>query len=110
MYIEHPELVKFSNEKTRICADSILQSYNTMKQFLDHFETLIETMPDTDDQIADGSHNAMGQFADGRKPLTGAQTLAFKVIVEQIIALYESNDNLIKKNLLNIAVNGQARF
>jgi hypothetical protein len=37
MDIDHPELVRFSNEKGRICADSFLQAYNTAKQFIDHW-------------------------------------------------------------------------
>jgi hypothetical protein len=110
MYIEQPELVKFSNEKVRICADSILQSYNTMKQFIEHYETLIETMPNTDEQIADGSHSAMGQFADGRKPITGAQVNQLKIDVENLISVFEMLDGEMKKRILNISVNGQARF
>jgi hypothetical protein len=67
-------------------------------------------MPNTDEQIADGSHSAMGQFADGRKPITGAQVNQLKIDVENLISVFEMLDGELKKRILNIAVNGQARF
>lgn len=110
MDIDNPELVKFSNEKGRICADSLLQAYNTAKQFIEHWDNLTTAMPNTADEIADGSQTSMGISADGRKSITGEKYHQFKTSCESIITLVESNDNEIKTLLLNIAVNGQARF
>lgn len=110
MDIDNPELVKFSNEKGRICADSLLQAYNTAKQFIEHWDNLNTAMPNTADEIADGSQTSMGISADGRKSITGEKYHQFKTSCESIITLVESNDNEIKTLLLNIAVNGQARF
>jgi hypothetical protein len=110
MDIDHPELVKFSNEKGRICADSLLQAYNTAKQFIEHWNNLSTAMPNLPDEIADGSQSSMGISADGRKSITGEKYHQFKTSCESIITLVESNDNEIKTLLLTIAVNGQARF
>lgn len=110
MDIDNPKLVKFSNEKGRICADSLLQAYNTAKQFIEHWNNLTTAMPNTADEIADGSQTSMGVSADGRKSITGEKYHQFKTSCESIITLVESNDNEIKTLLLNIAVNGQARF
>ncbi len=110
MDIDNPELIKFSNEKGRICADSLLQAYNTAKQFIEHWNNLTTAMPNTADEIADGSQTSMGISADGRKSITGEKYHQFKTSCESIITLVESNDNEIKTLLLNIAVNGQARF
>ena len=70
MDIDHPELVKFSNEKGRICADSLLQAYNTAKQFIEHWDNLSTAMPNLPDEIADGSQSSMGMSANGRKSIT----------------------------------------
>ncbi len=110
MSIEHPELIRFSNEKGRICADSLLQAYNTAKQFIEHWNNLNTAMPNTADEIADGSQTSMGISADGRKSITGEKYHQFKSSCESIIALVEANDNEMEKLLLNISVNGQARF
>jgi hypothetical protein len=110
MDIDHPELVKFSNEKGRICADSLLQAYNTAKQFIEHWNNLSTAMPNLPDEIADGSQSSMANSADGRKSITGEKYNQFKTSCESIISLMESNDNEIKTLLLTIAVNGQARF
>ncbi len=110
MSIEHPELIRFSNEKGRICADSLLQAYNTAKQFIELWDNLTVLMPTTNEEIADGSHSEMGVSADGRKPITGEQYNYFKISCENFVEFIEANDNEIKKILLNIAVNGQARF
>jgi hypothetical protein len=56
MNIENPELIRFSNEKGRICADSLLQAYNTAKQFLSHWNNLNSEMPNVNEEVADGSH------------------------------------------------------
>ena len=110
MDIDHPELVKFSNEKGRICADSLLQAYNTAKQFLSHWNNLNSEMPNVNEEVADGSHTSMGNSADGRKPITGEKYHQFKTSCESIIALVEANDEEFKNLLLTISVNGQARF
>jgi hypothetical protein len=110
MNIENPELIRFSNEKGRICADSLLQAYNTAKQFLSHWDNLNSEMPNTNDEVADGSHTSMGNSADGRKPITGEKYHQFKSSCESIIALVEANGEEFKNILLNISVNGQARF
>lgn len=110
MDIDHPELVKFSNEKGRICADSLLQAYNTAKQFIEHWNNLSTAMPNLPDEIADGSQSSMGMSANGRKSITGEKYNQFKTSCENFIEFIEANDNEFKTLLLNIAVNGQARF
>jgi hypothetical protein len=67
-------------------------------------------MPNTNDEVADGSHTSMGNSADGRKPITGEKYHQFKTSCESIIALVEANDEEFKNLLLTISVNGQARF
>lgn len=110
MDIDHPELVRFSNEKGRICADSFLQAYNTAKQFLDHWNHLSVNMPNTTDEIADGSQSSLGDSADGRKPITGEKYNQFRTSCENFVTFVENNNEEIKNLLLTIAVNGQARF
>ena len=110
MDIDHPELVKFSNEKGRICADSLLQAYNTAKQFIEHWNNLSTAMPNLPDEIADGSQSSMANSADGRKSITGNDYHNFKAACDELASLVEANDNQIKTLLLKISVNGQARF
>jgi len=110
MEIDNPELIRFSNEKGRICADSFFQAYNTVKQFIDHWDNLNTLMPNSYDEIADGSQSSLVTQADGRKPITGNDYHKFKSACDQLATLVESNDNQIKTLLLKISVNGQARF
>jgi hypothetical protein len=110
MNIENPELIRFSNEKGRICADSLLQAYNTAKQFLSHWNNLNSEMPNVNEEVADGSHTSMGNSADGRKPITGEKYHQFKSSCQSLIELVEANGEEFKNILLNISVNGQARF
>lgn len=110
MEIDNPELIRFSNEKGRICADSFFQAYNTVKQFIDLWDNLNTLMPNSYDEIADGSQSSLGTQADGRKPITGNDYHIFKAACDELVNLVESSDNEIKTLLLKIAVNGQARF
>lgn len=110
MDIDNPELVRFSNEKGRICADSVLQAYNIAKQFIDHWNHFSSPMPNTTDEIADGSQSSMGNSADGRKAVTVEKYNQFRTACKKVITLMESNNDEIKNLLLTIAVNGQARF
>lgn len=110
MEIDNPELIRFSNEKGRICADSFFQAYNTVKQFIDLWDNLNTLMPNSYDEIADGSQSSLGTQADGRKPITGNDYYKFKSACDELVNLVESSDNEIKTLLLKISVNGQARF
>lgn len=103
MNLDNPELVRFSNEKGRICADSFVQAYNTAKQFNN-------TMFNSVDEIADVFQSFKGNSADGRKPVTGEKYNQFKTSCENFISFVENNNDEIKNLLLTIAVNGQARF
>jgi hypothetical protein len=110
MEIDNPELIRFSNEKGRICADSFFQAYNTVKQIIDLWDNLTTLMPNSFDEIADGSQSSLGTQADGRKPITGNDYHNFKAACDQLASLVETNDNQIKTLLLKISVNGQSRF
>ena len=115
--ITDPQIVRFSNERCRPTADVIESMYQTCVRFQQERAALLATtiVPNTTDQIADGSHDAAAN-GDGRKPITGAMLYNESSIVDTVVTYFNENVTIgatTKKRIEWIqlmSVNGQARF
>src|ERR1051326_2918402 len=91
--ITTPEIVRFANEKGRPEADAAGQLYQTCKRFQQEWVALLNnvgSVPNTTDQIADGSQSSAGLSADGRKPMTGAQLNVLKSLADAMVTWFET--------------------
>lgn len=114
--ITDPILVRFSNERARVAADALEQAYNTAERLIEEYAALEDeaVMPDSDEQIADGSEASRGDQADGRTPVTGSDVRALLAIAERIVDWFgyvpaEDGRSRIE-TVRHLSVNGQARF
>ncbi len=111
--ITNPEIVKFSNEKGRILADAAGCLYQTAKRFQQEWTVLIANVtavPNTADQIADGSQGTLATSADGRKPLTGSQLNGLKALADAMVTWYETGAPTRIAQLQLVTVNERAGF
>lgn len=109
--ITNPQIVKFANERARVFADSLEQTYQTAKRMQQEWAALIATVTpaNTSDQVADGSHASAGQ-PDGRKPLTGAQLTALKAMADTIVTFFETGSPTRIAQIQQTTTNGGPRF
>lgn len=112
--ITNPEIVKFANEKGRISADVMGQTYQTFKRFQQEWTVLLSnvgSVPNTADQIADGSQGSAGTSADGRKPITGAQLNGLNTLIGAIVTFMEGGGPPTRiAQLQQVTTNEQGRF
>jgi hypothetical protein len=111
--IVQPQTVRFSNEKGRVMADTAEQLYQTAKRFQQEWAALITAVgvvPNTPDQIADGAHATLGNSADGRKPMTGAQLNNCKALADAMVTWFETGAPTRIVQLQQFSVNGAAKF
>ena len=108
-----PEIIKFANEKARPQADVAGQLYQTCKRFQQEWAALLTnvgSVPNTTDQVADGSQATAGTSADGRKPITGAQLNGLKSLADAMVTWFETGTPTRIVQLQQLTVNEQARF
>lgn len=106
MPITNAQIVNFSNQKARVFADSLEQTYQTAKRFQQEYEAIggDAAIVDTTDVIVDGSES------DGRKTITARQARALKASADQIVTWFEAGTPSRISQIQKISVNGQARF
>ncbi len=108
MSITNAQAVKFSNEKSRVTADLVMQAVRTIDQYLlditgSEWEAIPAVIAAQDsDLIVDGS------ASDGRKPVTKYKTGELKYVLGQIKACIDTDDRRALLN--NWVTNGQPRF
>lgn len=104
--ITAPLAVRFSNEKARIFADSLVTTYETARAFSANWDALglAAVVPNTADLVADGSN------IDGRGPVTGAKLNALKTQADAMITWFEAGTPSRITQFRQIAVTGSARF
>ncbi len=111
--ITNPQIVKFANERGRPLTDVAEDEYLTCKRFQEEWAALIATagaVPNTADQVADGSQNSLGTSADGRAPVTGAQLNSLKALADAQVTWFETGSPTRIAQLQQVSVNGRARF
>lgn len=108
MSITNAQAVRFSNEKSRVTADLVMQAVRTIDQYLlDITGSEWEANPaviaaQDSDPIVDGSET------DGRKPVTKVDTAELKYVLGQLKACIDTDD---RRALLNQwTTNAQPRF
>src|SRR5437016_11907891 len=104
--ITDPAAVKFSNEKIRVMADAMAQSYFSAKSLLAEWTavTMSAKIVNTTDLIVDGSAQ------DGRNQITGAQATNIINRAQEIITDYEATSSANLNTVAAVAVNKAARF
>lgn len=104
--IVNPVIVRFSNEKARVFADSLLSAYLTAKQLVGEWtaNNLATIVPNATDNVVDGSEN------DGRHKMTGIKLHALMAAATDVIAWAETGNPSRADRLRTIAVNGQSRI
>lgn len=104
--ITNPQAVVFANEKIRVMADLMASNYLTAKTLVADWNALSMSslITNTSDNIVDGS------ATDGRSPITGIQATAIVTRAMEIIADYEAGSNAKLNTVLQVKVNGQAKF
>ena len=114
--ITDPIVVRFSNERARVAADALEQAYNTAKRLTEEYEALEDeaSLPDTDEQIADGSEDSRGDEADGRTPVTGSDLRALLALSQRLVDWFSyvpAEDGRSRIDTVrHVSVNGQAPF
>lgn len=113
--ITNAQICRFSNERGRPQADCAESLYQTCKRFQQEFAALVAqagAVPNTADQIADGSQVSLGTSADGRKPITGAQLNNLKTLADAMVTWFETVSGGATRisQLQLFSVNGQAKF
>lgn len=108
MAINNAEAVKFSNEKARVFADSMVTAYETATKFKAQYDAqgLDTVFPNTSEVVEDGSST------DGRTPMTGQKIRALYTAATDLISW---GDTVIAGKtriiwLRTMHVNGQSRF
>lgn len=100
------EAIAFSNQKARLMADAMAQSYFSAKVIVDQWnaDSLSSIILNTTDLIVDGS------ATDGRNPATGAEVTNIITRAQEIITDYEANGNAKLNTVLAMAVNTGSKF
>lgn len=100
------EAIAFSNQKARVMADAMAQSYFTAKVIVEEWnaDSLSSIILNTSDLIDDGSS------VDGRNPATGASVTNIITRAMEIVTDYEANNNAKLNTVLAMAVNTSSRF
>lgn len=106
MPITDPAAVKFCNEQARIMADCMAQNYYTAKVIVNNWNALGMSSLVTNDAsvVVDGS------ATDGRNQVTGAKITSIITRAMEIIADYEASSNAKLNTVLQVRVNGTAKF
>ena len=100
----NPEAVRFSNEKVRVLADTLLSAYYTAKAVYNEWiGNNMGAMFPLGDTVVDGS------AGDGRHPVTGNDVTNIIVRAEELKNDFEANGNAKLNTLVNVAVNGQSK-
>jgi hypothetical protein len=111
--ITTPEITRFANEKGRPTADAAGSMYQTCLRFQQEWTALIAavgSVPNTPDQIADGSQASAANNADGRKPMTGAQLNNLKALADAMVTWYQTGAPSRIAQLQLVTVNERASF
>lgn len=111
MAITDPTAVKFCNERVRVLADVLGQSYWSAKAFLAEWNSsnygpsnLPDLIPNDTSLVVDGS------ATDGRKQITGALVRGIVAQAQAIVDSYEANGGANLNSVALVYVNGQSRF
>lgn len=101
-----PQAVKFTNEKVRVFADSLLSAIQTGREFDAQYAALSgDTLfPNTADLIADGSD------VDGRQRVQAQTVRALRTAAQDLLTWAATGNPTREARLRTIAVNGQAKF
>lgn len=104
--ITAPLTVRFSNEKARVFADSLVTTYETARAFSANWEALgiAAVCPNTADLVADGSE------IDGRGRVTGAKLNALKTQADALLTWFEAGSPSRITQFRQIAVTGGSRI
>jgi hypothetical protein len=99
--ITNAEAVRFCNEKVRVAADRLAQTYYFAKQVQQEWfaANMANLLPNDTSPVIDGSST------DGRHPITGEDVTG---IISRCMALtsdFEANDNAKLNAILAVAVN-----
>jgi hypothetical protein len=100
--IQSPQAIKFCNEKVRIVADQMSQLYYISKSIKDYWNAnnLINIIPyDSMDILEDGSDK------DGRPQINAIQVNNILNRCDEIITLFESDNNARLNTILQVSVN-----
>lgn len=114
--ITDPIIIRFCNERARVAADALEQSYNTARRLLEEYEALDDESDALvrDDQVADGSESSRGDHADGRHPVTGTDLNRLLGMAELLVTWFEETPLGLPSSRIEavrvISVNGGPRF
>lgn len=116
--ITNPQIVLFTGTYGRAVAEELVKAYDTMKQYRIEWTRLLgqASVPNTSDQIADGSQSSLGNSADGRAPVTGQVLTAEDALAALLITAFETTATVggVTKArvefMRDIAVNRVPRF
>lgn len=100
MSITNPEAVAFSNEKARVAADRLAQTYYFCKEVLDEWyaNDMGTTIPVDGGTVVDGSET------DGRHPVTGNDVTNVIVRCQDLVTDLEANSKAKLNTILAVAV------
>lgn len=107
--LDDPRLVKFSNEKLRILADTVEAALRGAELAIAEYDAagLVSTITSPAEQIVDGSP------ADGRNPIVGQSVMNYIQNLRDILAIFNTADEqgitLRNKNRY-LAVNPRSPF
>lgn len=106
MAVTDPQIVKFANERVRIFADLIEQTYETAKRLQAEYTALNgdALIPNTSDLVEDGS------AADGRKRVTAAMLRGANALAGVLVAYLDGGTPSRISQVRQISVNGQPKY
>lgn len=101
MAIDNPEAVKFCNERVRIAADKLAQTYYLARAVLDEWyaNNMGALIPVEGGDVLDGS------ATDGRHVITGNDATNLITRCSEICTDFEANNNAKLNTILAVAVN-----
>lgn len=104
MAVTNPEVVKFSNERSRPLADLVAGAFQAIMSYAQLWDAkgLGSIIPNDGTVIADGSD------VDGRTPITGADLHQLKALCVDLIGMGVGENTKIP-TVLKIAVNPRER-
>lgn len=105
--IQNPQAVKFCNDKGRVMADVLVQTYQTSVAFLAEWNAnanLAVALPNTADVVDDTADR------DGRQLMTGTKINSLVAAAQAMVTWFETGSPSRITLLRQIAVNGQPRF
>lgn len=106
MAITDPQITKFANERVRVFADLIEQTYETAKRLQAEYAALQgdTLIPNTADLVEDGSAQ------DGRKRVTAAMLRGLNALAGVLVSYLDGGTPSRIFQVRQISVNGQPRF